>query len=161
MNHQELLDTALDAAGYFVKSSTVSQSYQSLTGYTIEDIAMDAVERILLSQVPLESLSKTYVIKCVYHVALNLKRKHELIITDTQLPEDTTGFYSFDETEAFMHATLGADDLELYTLSIDIGMSDKETGKALNISARTVRRRLLPLKQKIKEYLSGSIGHTG
>lgn len=156
MNHEELLATALDAAGYFVKSSCETQSYQGLSGYTIEDIAMDAVENILFAMVPLEDLSKTYVIKATHNVALNLKRKQHLIVTAKNLPEETTPLLSMDNIEDQLYRSLTKEQRDLYTLSIMYGMSDERVGNILEISARTVRRRLVPLKLKIKEYLNGS-----
>jgi len=154
MTPQELLDQSLVAAGYFVKSSSKSVAYQGLQGYTVEDIGMDAVESILKSKIPLEDISKTYVNTVVYHLALNLKRRQPIELGHTNLVDATEPLLGYEETEAHLLSTLSEAEQDLYTMSISAGMSDVDVAHFLGSSARTVRRRVMELKEKIKEYLS-------
>ena len=156
MTPNELLSTAVDAAGYFVKSSRLSATHGSLCGYTIEDLAMDVVEKILKSEVPLDDLAKTYVIRTAYSVALDLKRLNRPILVNCIVPESNEPqepLLSYDDTEDSIYSILKESQRDIYTLSIVLGWTDEATGDHLGISDRSVRRKLVPIKQTIKEYL--------
>ena len=156
MTPNELLSTAVDAAGYFVKSSSTSATHGSLCGYTIEDLAMDVVEKILKSEVPLDDLARTYVIRTAYSVALDLKRLNRPILVNCTVPEShepqepLLGYYDCEEA---IWGILSEEQRDVWGLSVLLGWTDEATGDYLGISDRSVRRKLVPIKQVIKEYL--------
>jgi DNA-directed RNA polymerase specialized sigma24 family protein len=156
MTPNELLETALDAAGYFVKSSNPSATYGYLCGYTIEDLAMDVVVKLLGSKVDLSDLSKTYVIRTAYTVALDIRRLNRPHLVNCSVPEanEPQGpLLSFDDTEESIFGMLPESQKDVYTLSIVLGWTDEATGDYLGISDRSVRRRLVPIKENIRRYL--------
>ena len=159
MTPNDLLTTATFAAGYFVKSSSPSATHGSLCGYTIDDLAMDVVEKLLKSAVPLEELTKPYVLRTAYTVALDLKRLNRPILVNCMVPEHsepTEPLLSFDSVEESIYRNLRESQKDLYTLSIVLGWTDEAAGDYLGISDRSVRRRLVPIKQAIREYLDVS-----
>lgn len=157
MNYEELLDTALSASKHYLRTEDTLESHRRLHGYTVEDVSMDTVEKLLKSKIPLDDLAKSYVWLTTKSVFIDLLRKQDPMRdlgTLKEAEEDTEPLFSMDDTELDMLQGLSEEHLELYLLSINEGLSDGNTGVLLGISDRTVRRRLVPLKSKIKEYLS-------
>jgi len=159
MTPEELLDTANDAASYFVKSSNTKVSHRNLQGYTTEDLSMDIVEKILCSALPLEDLTKTYVYKTARSVAIDLIKTNTATTdtVDTKVPEIAVPLMSFDDVENGLYKYLGsesADDSDVYVAALYLGLSDASVGEHLDVSPRTVRRRVGALKLKIEEHLS-------
>lgn len=155
MEPAKLLDYTLDAAKYFLKTTNTSATYVQLGGDGIEDVAMDAVVKILESNV--RPQTKTYAIEVVRNVCFDKMKKRKLDLQSVMELPDTQiiPLESIDSLEAEMLRGLDEEDLELYGLWVTKGHTESEMADVYDVSPRTIRRRLLELKESIMEALDG------
>ena len=157
MDHPTLLKEALSAASYFMKTSNPRASYVNISGYTVEDLAMDTIERILKADIHMDDLCKTYVRKAVYHTGISTKRRIQLELSPGDLSENkepTGPLETVDSREEQLISIFTDDQRDLYFLSAVCGLDDSSVSKALGVSSRTVGRRLALLRPIIREHLS-------
>ena len=160
MEPTELLEYTLDATTYFLKSNDLAATYPSLGGHSAEDIAMDAVVKILESSV--RPQTKTYVIEVVRNTCLDLIKQRKLEYEDTPDAEDIqlVPRGTIESTEDSLRESLDDDDLVLYDLWVIQGLTEESIATCYSVSPRTIRRRLTELKLTIQGFLKEPTEHT-
>lgn len=151
LSPQELLDYTLEAAQYFLKDPSVSYVHK---GKTTEDLAMDAIEAILRSNVL--PRSRTYVTETVrLTIASHYRREPKASEQEYMEAKDTreVPMIPVDALEDDIMATLIPEDQWLYYLYFIDGKTEEEIGHTYSVHPRTIRRRLAEIKDLLKETL--------
>jgi len=157
----ELLDYAIDAASYFLRSNDTQVYHGKYNGLSIEDIAMEAIVKIIEADV--SPKSKTYVIEVVHNTCLNILKKKKLEVSETTKDDDgvtvtpkdrrTTELSDISNLENFVIGYLDKDDRLLYTLYAVQGLSKENIADTLGVSVRTVHRRIQELRTTIRDII--------
>ena len=158
MEPNELLEYTQDAARYFLKTNSPSATYVNLGGYTYEDVAMDAIVKILESDV--RPQTKTYVIEVVRNTCLNLIKQRKLKYEDSSeetMDHQMVPMGTIDTIEDSLRESLDEDDLVLYDLWVTRGLSEESISSYYLVSPRTIRRRLTELKLTIQGFLKETL----
>jgi DNA-binding NarL/FixJ family response regulator len=164
---KDLFPEALNSVCYYMKIRDTHQTIKQLgTHITADDIAMEAVEKVLKAN-PLY-LTKTYVRLAVKCVLMNYvaKGKLQTLDIDTVYSEDDDSSFSIEDTlegNTYQHLV----DMEILVLE-SLKPEEQELYKALSsnelyctiaerlkISTRTLERNVRALKDKIN-YLLGT-----
>lgn len=164
----ELLPTAEAAARAFCRKGDRALTMKQLgSHYTIEDLAMDAVEKVLKASP--EYLTKSYVWFATRCVALTLVSRGKLMtLDDLKLPTSDEDGEIMNELQTHMEGegsydfvlsleqlvldSLTGKELTLYSDLIE-DKSYPQIAKEMGVSVRTLERRIHDLKARVNMIL--------
>lgn len=155
MNTTQLLDYSKASAKYYLSTKGNTEYIQSLNGYTIEDVAMDAVEKVLKSKI--QPRTKTYIAQVVYSVIVDLYRKNNLPLihnTEEILEAEKVPMLTSEDQLGNLKSTLDTEDSYLFTSYYESKLNIHDIAVLHGVSERTIKRRLSELNETIQDFLS-------
>lgn len=154
MTPLELLEYTKDATQYFLKTNDLSATFPALGSYSVEDVAMDSVVKILESSV--HPRTKTYVTEVVRNTCLDLLRRKRITLVEVSPKEadhQLVPLDTLDTSQDTLLSLLSKEDRELYSLRVTQGLTEEPIAAHYGVSTRTIRRRLSELKETLQECL--------
>ena len=152
---EHLLQYAKDSATWFLRKQSSNTYIEYLDGYSIDDIAMEAVCKALRSKV--QPKSKTYVAQTVLSVISNLSIKGKLdhlSNTSSQVSQEImVPLLTAPDILCNLKASLESDDYHLFIAAYESQLTIHDIAVLHGVSERTIKRRLSELSLIIEDFL--------
>jgi DNA-directed RNA polymerase specialized sigma24 family protein len=165
LSSAEVLEYAREAVFYHLKSRATHVIYERYGNASAEDLTMDALERILASEVYPQT--KTFIRQAVLFTCLDaLKRKPHIPSAANlpklqengermeDLPQETVEMFDINEISQNIKGILTLLELDLYMLLL-AGHGPRAIAEIEDITERHARRLINELQNKIENHLNG------